>query len=97
MRDLVRRTDLSVPPLKTVRGEHVGDQQAVDAVLRKEARLAVISQLPQVNLEVRTLVVELSCDVDMVRNSNVRTVKILMTPEGGYTIKSDREILEDTR
>ena len=85
VKDLVSKTDLSVPRLERVSGENVGDLQAVDLVMKGEARVAMVSEL-SVNLEVKTLLVELCLDVELPRNSNVETLKICRTGGGGYSL-----------
>ena len=99
VRDITSRTDLSVPALITVSGQDVGDQAAVDLVLSKEARMAVVAselglKLDLAGLEV--LVVSLcrgeggeGGKVDLGKREG-RAVEICRTGGGGYSFSSDR-------
>ena len=92
VQDIISRTDLSVPALNTVSGHQVGDQAAVDLVLKREARMAVIASELALDLgSLGSLVVGLGRAVEGA------TVEISRTGEGGYSFRSgrEREVRED--
>ena len=97
VQEIIARTDLSVPALNTVSGDQVGDQAAVNLVLKKEARMALVTTELGLDLDVATLVVSLGREVVTVRKTNVRPVEICRTGAGGYSLTSDRdgEVVED--
>ena len=95
VRDIVTRTDLSVPPLHTVRGDDLGDDQAVELVLRKEARLAVVTTLG-LSLHLKTLLVELCRDVVLPTCSDLKKVKVCRCDDGSYTLTSDLSVTSDS-